>query len=412
MNILVIGSGGREHALVAALQRSASHHRLFALPGNPGIATVATCIAGSVVDESLLQEVCLDKTIDLVVFGPELPLQAGLADRVRSWGILAFGPGADGAELECSKVFAKDFMQRHSIPSAHYQVVADFGEMLAAYQADFVIKADGLAGGKGVFLPTTHEQYRSIAEDLFLNQKLGPSAERVVLEERLQGPEISFFYLLNGKTSYYLGSARDHKRAYEGGIGPNTGGMGAFTPVALTKQDRTDIKNIIDRTVNGLTRDGIDYRGVLFIGCMRTTQGLKVLEYNVRFGDPETQALQAQWGEGFDQLLLAAARGTPFPDSYLDETPSVCVVVCSEGYPDTIRGGETVTIGQHRHTTLFHAGTALKDGRLINQSGRVFNLVASGDTIEQARALVYDEINQIQFKGCWYRKDIADEISI
>lgn len=407
MNILVIGSGGREHALVDALARSKAKHRLFALPGNPGIAGLARCISGSVTDEELLWEVCQDKAIDLVVFGPEQPLAAGMADLVRSWGILAFGPGQAGAELETSKVFAKQFMSRHGIETAKYQVVTSYEEMKQAKRLPVVIKADGLAAGKGVFIPNDDAEYDQVAKELFLDKSLGDSANQVILEDCLVGEEISFFYLLNGKDSFYLGSARDHKRAYDGSKGPNTGGMGAFTPVEMTEQDKLDIALIVKNTVTGLQAEGIDFRGVAFIGCMRTEDGLSVLEYNVRFGDPETQALQAQWGTHLDELLIASAKGLAFPAVEIKQTPSVCVVMCSQGYPGKTLTAQPIQLGPLSHSQLFHAGTALENGVLVNRGGRVFNVVAQGETIEQARQLVYDDIRQISFTGSWYRKDIA-----
>lgn len=408
MNILIIGSGGREHALTLALDK-AKRHTLYALPGNPGMAEVASLIPGSVLDRDLLQEVITDKEIDLVVFGQEGPLSLGFADTVRQMGVFAFGPGKDGALLETSKAYAKQFMKKYRIATAEYEVVSSFEEMMELQSWPVVIKADGLAGGKGVFIPQSRAEYESVARELFQEKSLGSSADKVVIEERLEGEEISFFYVANGKESFYLGSARDHKRAFDEDLGPNTGGMGAFSPVELTDKDRQEIELIAKNTLIGLQAEGIDYRGVLFIGCMRTSSGLKVLEYNVRFGDPETQALQAQWGRDFDKLILASAKGEAFPSVSISDQPTVCVVVCSKGYPGELLLHQPIELGSFSQSKLFHAGTKLINGVLENSSGRVFNLVSQAETIEQARQNVYDEIKQIHFLGSWYRKDIARE---
>lgn len=409
MNILVIGSGGREHALVDALSRSRLQPVVFALPGNPGIGSLATNLPGDMMSVETVLAACRDHHIELVVIGPEGPLAAGLADRLRGQGIVVFGPGADGARLETSKDYAKRFMEKYDIPTAGYQTVSSFHDMIEAYRLPIVIKADGLASGKGVFIPQTQQEYEQIAQELFVRRSLGESADKVVLEERLEGPEISFFYLISGQNYRYVGHARDHKRAYDGAKGPNTGGMGAFTPVELTPQDEAQIESIIQKTVRGLLAEGIDYRGVAFIGCMKTDQGLKVLEYNVRFGDPETQVLQALWGDHLADWLLQAARGEAFDQAPLADTAAVCLVICSQGYPGESLIGQTISLGSISEATLYHAGTALDHGRLINRGGRVFNLVSSAPTIEQARRVVYDNVDDVKFYGGWYRSDIARE---
>ena len=407
MRILVLGSGGREHALVEALSRSPHRPTLFAMPGNPGMSVLAELIPGDMMEASIVSSVCLARSIDLVVIGPEGPLAAGIADVLRNQGISVFGPGADGARLETSKDYAKQFMQQYDIPTAGYQTVTSYEEMLQAYRLPIVIKADGLAGGKGVYIPQSKPEYDRLAGELFIKHSLGKSADRVLLEELLIGPEISFFYLLNGTDYLYVGNARDHKRAFDGDQGPNTGGMGAFTPVELTSQDEDEIDAIIQKTVNGLQSEGIDYRGVLFIGCMKTTEGLKVLEYNVRFGDPETQALQERWNDQLTDWLESAATGKPFAEAKLADKAAVCLVVCSKGYPGNILSDQDIELNDLSGVKLFHAGTARRNNRLVNQGGRVFDLVASADHIEQACRLVYDKVVQIQFNGCWYRHDIG-----
>lgn len=410
MNVLVIGAGAREHAIVHALHKSRIEHRLFALPGNPGMATLAELIPGDMLKLEDLRKACTEHAIELVLFGPEAPLALGLADEVRSWGIPVFGPGKQGAMLETSKLFAKEFMFKNNIPTARYQSVSSFEEMMEKKQMPVVIKADGLAQGKGVFIPSDETEFEEVARALFLDRTLGGSADTVLLEEKLEGPEVSFFYLVNEAGYFYLGCARDYKRAYDGDLGPNTGGMGAVSPVILSDEEIEQLRDIMERTYQGMIMDNMDYRGVIFIGCMRTSEGLKVLEYNVRFGDPETQALLLRLEEDFLSLVYKTAQNLNMPKiSKRKDVSTVCVNLCSAGYPGEILKGQEITIGPLHDVTIFHGGTSLENGRLVTSGGRVMSVVGIASSIEQARKLVYDTIDEIRYPGRWYRKDIAHE---
>lgn len=410
MNVLVIGSGAREHAIVHAMHKSRLEHRLYALPGNPGIAQLAELVPGDPLKEEDVKKACTEHAIDLVLFGPEAPLALGLADSVRSWGIPVFGPGRQGAMLETSKQFAKEFMFKNNIPTAHYDSVTSYQDMMEKKKWPVVIKADGLAQGKGVFIPENESEYESVARTLFVDKALGDAAQTVLLEEKLQGPEVSFFYLVNEAGYFYLGCARDYKRAYDGDQGPNTGGMGAVSPVILSDDEVEDIRNIMERTYQGMIMDNMDYRGVIFIGCMRSQEGLKVLEYNVRFGDPETQALLLRLEEDFLSLVYKTAQNLSMPKiSKRKDATTVCVNLCSAGYPGPIEKGQEITMGDPRNVTIFQGGTSLVNGKLVTSGGRVISVVAIASSIEQARKLVYDSIDEIRYLGRWYRKDIAIE---
>ncbi len=402
MKVLIVGSGAREHALLYALKENHPDFDYYAMPGNPGmqIPTLDT-------DEGL------EEDWDLVIIGPEDPLVQGLADRYREKGIAVFGPGAQAAALEGSKVFSKKFMEKYEIPTAAFFETNDYlraREGLKSFRDLPVIKADGLAGGKGVFLPETLSEAEEALESLMKDRLLGESGSRLVLEERLEGPEISFFYLVNKKGYRYLGSARDHKRAYDGGKGPNTGGMGTFSPVPdLSKKDLEEIDSIMEKTYRGIIRENMDYRGVIFIGCMRTSSGLKVLEYNVRFGDPETQVLMARLDSDFFELCLAVAENKDLPGVKLKDQVALCVVAASEGYPGNILDDQKIKIGElEEGVLLFSGGTKLLEGELVNSGGRVFSLVCLGSNFEEARRKVYNNIDRVEFKGRWYRRDIGE----
>lgn len=401
MKIILVGSGAREHALLYAMQKNHPDLEYYGVPGNPGMGI-----------PSLSLEEALKIGADLVIIGPEGPLVKGLADEFRRMNIPVFGPSAKAAQLEGSKLFSKTFMQRYGIPTARAMEAKDYPssvEALEVFSHLPVIKANGLAGGKGVFLPENDLEAKDILKALFLDNLLGESGSKVLLEERLQGPELSFFYLIN-KTGYrYLGCARDHKRAYDDDLGPNTGGMGTFSPVPdCSEEDLAQIQEIMDKTYQGILREVMDYRGVVFIGCMKTEEGLKVLEYNVRFGDPETQVLMARLESDFLSLALATAKNQALPPVKLKEEVAVCVILASRGYPGDLLLGQPISTQEFDPgVLLFSGGTALESGVLVNSGGRVFSLVSLGKNFEEARLKAYANVGRVHFEGMWYRKDIA-----
>lgn len=410
MNVLIVGSGGREHVLATVIKDSAYANEVFVSPGNPGMKDVATVVPAQGVDELLA--LIKKESVELVVIGPEQPLVDGLADQLHAEGISVFGPGKEGAMLEGSKAFAKEFMEEFSIPTAKVELAFSLDEareILQKWEGLPVLKADGLAAGKGVFLPESLEETDAILLDLFVREQLGSAAKCLLFEERLYGPEISFFMLRNEKGYTYLGSARDHKRAYDGDLGPNTGGMGTVSPAEeLSPDEKKDLEDILEKTHQGLLSSNIDFRGVLFIGVMRTEDGLKVLEYNVRFGDPETQSLLPRVQEDLLMLLKKTADGEELPEKVHYKYPAgLCVCIASEGYPISPATPQKVTLlPMEEDVLLFHAGTKEIDGNLMATGGRVFSLVAFGEDVVQARARVYKNIVHVQFPGMWYRKDI------
>ncbi len=410
MNVLIIGSGAREHTLATLVKESPLSKRVIVAPGNPGMKDVAEVVA--LREQKELLAFAKREKVDLVIIGPEQPLVEGLADVFRSAGLPVFGPGREGAKLEGSKAFSKVFMEEFSIPTAHAEMATTLDEARAIannWEGLPVLKADGLAAGKGVFLPETPEETEATLMDLFVHHHLGAAANCLLFEERLIGPEISFFMLRNEKGYTYLGSARDHKRAYDGDMGPNTGGMGTISPAEeLSSKEEEQLKEIMESTHRGLLSRKIDFRGVLFIGAMRTEKGLKVLEYNVRFGDPETQSLLPRIKEDILELLKKTAEGEELPPAVSYTYPAgVCVCIASDGYP--VRGAvpQKVTLQTpDEGVRLFHAGTSETNGELVASGGRVFSLVAFGDDVVQARARVYKNIDSVHFEGMWYRKDI------
>jgi phosphoribosylamine--glycine ligase len=416
VKVLIVGGGGREHALAWKLAESPRVERVWAAPGNPGIARHASCVALPVDDSDGLASLAERERIDLVVVGPEAPLVAGLADRLRARGLAVFGPGARAAALEGSKVFAKDLMARHGIPTARFST---FDEPAGARRycrelgAPLVVKADGLAGGKGAIVcPGLPDADAAIAECME-RRTFGAAGARVVVEEFLAGEEVSFFVVANGKESAPLASAQDHKTVLDDDRGPNTGGMGAYSPVPGVDAgaEAALMRTIAEPTIAALAAEGAPYQGVLFIGLMRTAQGFKVLEYNCRFGDPECQAILAAAGDDLAPLLLAVARGEPLPARTASASVAVCVTVASAGYPGPSRTGVPIE-GVERAASrpgvhVFHAGTALRDGRLVTAGGRVLGVTAAAADLAAAVDAAYAAIRDIRFEGMHYRRDIA-----
>lgn len=416
MNILLIGSGGREHALAWKLAQSSSVEKFYAAPGNPGIAHEAELVDLNVTDHGAVVAFCHLKKIDLVVVGPEAPLVDGLGDSLRAADILVFGPNKDAAQLEGSKGFTKDLCKRADIPTAGYVRATHVDEALAAlddFSIPVVIKADGLAAGKGVIIAETKEQAVSAVKDMF-DGSFGDAGAEVVIEEFLEGEEASFFAITDGKNVVPFGTAQDHKRVGEGDVGPNTGGMGAYSPApVLTKALQQRVMDAIIRpTVETLAAEGTPYSGVLFAGLMLTDEGPKLIEYNVRFGDPECQVLMMRLEADLAKLMMRTSKGDLAQTSApgFDDQVALTVVMAANGYPGTPeKGGKIQNLGRAERggAKVFHAGTAELDGQLVANGGRVLNVTALGNTTTAAQASAYEAVDAINFEGGFCRRDIG-----
>lgn len=415
--VLVVGAGGREHALAWKLAKSPEVTRVFAAPGNPGIGQVAELVDIAVDDIRGLLEFALREKIDLTVVGPELPLTLGIVDEFRKAGLVIFGPAREAARLEGSKALAKRLMMEASIPTARYAVFADYDAAAAYAENEFksgrplVVKADGLAAGKGVLVPETLSEALEFLKAVMIDKSLGGAGNRVVLEERLCGEEVSVFALSDGENLAFLISAQDHKRAYDGDKGPNTGGMGAYTnpPIYTPEVHEEVMETILKPTVKAMRARGTPYTGVIYAGLMLTAEGPRVLEYNVRFGDPECQVIMPLLKSDLFELLYAASTGgLGGMEPEIETGQAVCVVMAAAGYPGSPQKGDPIVIGGMPSDVLvFHAGTAVKDGRLITAGGRVLNVVATAPTLREAVKKVYGAIPNISFPGAHYRRDIA-----
>lgn len=414
MRVLLIGSGGREHALGWALHRSSSVTALVSAPGNPGLSALGECLPIPVDQSDALLEAARSGDFDLVVVGPEVPLVNGLSDRLRDAGISVFGPGSDGAQLEGSKAWAKDFMTRHNIPTAASRTVTSLEEAKRDLKAPIVVKASGLAAGKGVTVAETLEAAEDALDACFEKDRFGDSGHTVVLEEKLTGEEASLFVLTDGRRYACLPSSQDHKRAFDGDKGPNTGGMGAYSPAPCLSADMLQrvVEEIVQPTLKGLSQEGIDYRGLLYVGLMLTSDGPKVIEYNVRFGDPETQAvlpsIEQDWGLLF--LSIAKAEFNPSDLKAPSAGASVCIVAATENYPEFSDKDQVIEGIEEAEATgalVFHAGTAMKHGELVTAGGRVLNVVGRGATLKEALDVSYAALDRVRFSGMRFRKDIG-----
>ena len=412
MRILVVGSGGREHALTWALSRSGDHS-LICAPGNPGMAEIGELFPVEANDIGGLVDLARREEADLVVVGPEVPLVAGLADELRKKGIPCFGPGKDASRLEGSKWFAKDIMHSAGVPTARYKVFTDTSSAMKYMGKDvkeFVIKADGLAAGKGVFLPDESDEACSILDSLF-GGRFGESGKRVVIEERLEGKEVSILAICNGTDCVILPPSRDHKRLGDGDSGPNTGGMGAICPPPEIENGFCEKARdeIILPVLKELASRGIDYRGVLYAGLMITNEGLKVIEFNVRFADPETQAVLPMIEIDLADLLDAAARGGSLPrEISVKDGYCACVVMASGGYPSSYEKGIPISgLNNIEDATVFHAGTRKTDDGIVTSGGRVLSVVAIGNSLDDALDRTYRELEKIDFEKKYFRKDIG-----
>ncbi|MBI3611293.1 MAG: phosphoribosylamine--glycine ligase [Nitrospirae bacterium] len=417
MRILVIGSGGREHALVWKLAQSPKVEALYCAPGNPGMLRQARCLPIKTDDIDGLMHFATRKGIDLTVVGPEQPLTLGIADRFREAGLRMIGPSKAAAEIEASKAFSKSFMDRHRIPTARAQVF-DEPESAIRYVkergAPLVVKADGLAAGKGVVIAQNEaEAVRAI--DLIMRRKaFGAAGSRVVLEDRLEGEEVSFLIFTDGKTIIPMVTSQDHKRVFDQDQGPNTGGMGAYSPAPVFTEElqRRVLREIVRPAIDGLAREGRPYQGILYAGLMLTSDGPKVLEYNARFGDPETQVILTRLETDLVEIFEALTTGT-LDGLQVRWSPkvSVCVVLAAKGYPATYETGRFITgideAESKNGVAVFHAGTFLHDGGLVTAGGRVLGVTAVGDDFQQARERAYDAVSRIRFEGMHCRMDIG-----
>ena len=416
MNVLLLGSGGREHAIAIALAKSPLLSTLFVAPGNPGMAFVGQTVVLDLADHSAIASFCQLMQVGLAVVGPEAPLVAGLVDHLTAAGIKAFGPSKAAARLEGSKAFAKDFCRRHDIPTAAYACFTDAHSAKVYVRemgAPIVIKADGLAAGKGVTVAMSLDE-ADAAIGMFFSTCPGGVGGTIVVEEFLEGEEVSFFALCDGTRAMSFGSAQDHKRVGEGDSGPNTGGMGAYSPAPImdAKLNERVMAEIVAPTLKGMAAIGAPFKGVLFAGLMIGADGPKLIEYNVRFGDPETQAILPRLDEDLLGLLLACAEGRlPERSARLSALTALTVVLAAKGYPgDTLRGSEIHGLeraGAMPFVTITHAGTRREGQKLLAAGGRVLNVTAIGADVAEARARAHAAIDTIDWPGGFHRRDIG-----
>ncbi len=417
MKVLVIGGGGREHALAWKLAQSPRVTKVFVAPGNAGTALEAnvTNVDLSVSDLDGLVAFAESNAIDYTVVGPEAPLVDGVVDRFEAKGLRCFGPRADCAQLEGSKAFTKEFLKRHNIPTAAYGTFTDVDQALAYLDevgAPIVVKADGLAAGKGVILADTLDEAKSAVKDMLQGNQFGDAGSRVVIEEFLTGEEASFIVMVDGTDVLPLASSQDHKAAYDGDTGPNTGGMGAYSPAPVVDQmcHNRIMSEVIQPTIHGLAADGLRYRGFLYAGIMVTADGTpKVLEYNCRFGDPETQPILFRLKSDLLDLIEAACHGSLGDQIALwDSRAALGVVMAAPGYPGDYPKGAAISLGQDiEDTKVFHAGTAMSGDQPVTSGGRVLCVTALGSGVTEAQAKAYERLKTVQFEGAEYRTDIG-----
>lgn len=417
MNVLVLGSGGREHALAWAIAKSPRLDSLFVAPGNGGTATIAKNVPLDMNDADAVIGFARSENIDLVVVGPEAPLVAGVADAIHAAGIAVFGPGAQGARLEGSKSFSKEFMLAHGLPTARYKKCTSQDEAmdyLHEVGAPIVVKADGLAAGKGVVVAEDMEEAEEAVRDCFAGD-FGEAGSVVVIEEMLEGPECSMLAFLSEGKALAMPCAQDHKRAFDGDLGPNTGGMGVYSPVpCVTPELEATMQEIMQNAAAATAKEFDDaYTGVLYGGFMLTAEGPKLLEFNARFGDPETQVIMTRLeSDALEAFYMVATGKLDALDLRWTDQVAVCVVLASDGYPGSYEKGKVILGIEEAEeldgVTVFHAGTAFnQDDELVTNGGRVLNVVALADTFEDARELAYEACDKINFEGKQYRHDIA-----
>lgn len=408
--VMVIGSGGREHAIVDALSRSSRVQKIYACPGNPGMSRHATCVNISVTDVPALVDFVKEKNIDLTVVGPEASLAAGIADALKAENRRVFGPTKSAARIESSKEFAKQIMEKYGVPTGFYKSF-DRYEDAKAYAESLplptVIKYDGLAAGKGVVVATTRDEADAALRDMLLDSAFGQG--RVLIEEFLDGPEFSFMCAVGGRKVYPLALAQDHKRAYDGDKGPNTGGMGAYSPLPFISDEVREkaLKEILQRTADSLADEGIEYTGILYGGLILTKDGPKVIEFNARFGDPETEVVLPRLKSDIYDLFDAVIDGADHETKWSDEA-CLGVVLASDGYPGSYN--KSVAISFDGCRKVYQMGTATKDGRLVTSGGRVAMVTGMGKTLEEAAANAYADVKKAVTDGLFYRSDIGKAV--
>jgi phosphoribosylamine--glycine ligase len=414
VRVLVVGSGGREHALAYRLKRSPQRPEVICAPGNPGMGVLARCVPVGAEDVEGIVKLAEREKAELAVVGPEKPLLLGLADRLREAGVPVFGPSRAAAQVEASKAFAKELMARAGIPTAEYAVFDDphaLASYAAARDGRVVLKADGLAAGKGVYVCRSMDEVHAALRELMVERVHGEAGARVVAEELLEGKELSLIVLSDGERAVALPTARDYKRVHDGDRGPNTGGMGAFSPADEDAGARA-FDAVVPPALKALRDAGTPFAGALYAGLMLTAKGVRVLEFNARFGDPETQPLMMRCTGDLPGALLAAAQGDLRAAKLSwDPRPAVCVVAAAEGYPGKPRTGDAIeglsAMPEDAEVQVFHAGTAAREGRLVTAGGRVLGITALGKDLAGARARAYAAAERIQFKGKHYRRDVA-----
>ena len=417
MKVLVLGSGGREHALVWKLRQSPRIQKLWCAPGNGGISTDAECLAADLKSLDSIAQLANRLNPDVTVVGPELPLTLGVVDEFQRRGWPIFGPTKTAAQLESSKSFAKEFMQRHRIPTAHYAICTQKAELkraLAHFHTPIVVKADGLAAGKGVVIAQTKEEAQRTAEEMLSGKMLGEAGARVVLEEFVKGEELSFLVMSDGERVVPLVATQDHKRVSDNDHGPNTGGMGAYSTDQIIDLKMRDwlVNHIARPVIAGMKAEGAEYKGILYCGIMMTARGPMVLEFNCRFGDPETQPIMMRMESDLLEAIEASIEGRVSDGDFRwSPEPAVCVVMASGGYPGTFEAGKRITgiedADRMYGVKVFHAGTNQRDGAYYTSGGRVLGVSARGSDLPEAVERAYDAVMKIRFDGMHYRKDIA-----
>ena len=420
MNILVVGSGGREHAIVWKIAKSRKVKKIFCVPGNPGIANLAECVS-KIKGEDIngLREFAIKEKIDLTIVGPELPLTLGIVDGFEDKGLKIFGPSKKAAEIEASKVFAKNLMQKYGIPTGGYKIFKDSKEAkeyIKGHSLPLVVKADGLAAGKGVIICKTEEDALDAIKLIMEKKAFGKAGERIIIEDFLKGEEASFLAITDGKTVAPLPPCQDHKAIFDRDKGPNTGGMGAYspTPIISPKLKQEIMNSIMIPTVKAMEKEGRPYKGVLYAGLMITNDGPKVLEYNCRLGDPETQPIMMKLKNDLVDVLLSAVEGRLSKIKLnCDNKVALCVVMASKGYPGTYEKGKEIKgieeASKIKDVVVFHAGTAVNGGKLVTAGGRVLGVTAMGVGIKRAINKAYEAVAKIKWEGVHYRKDIGEK---